>query len=381
MTHSNDYFKQVKQAANGRWFEIFTTLAPSLNDAIKRCPKHGPCPVNGGKDGFRLFKDSNTTGGGISNADGAKPNGFELLMWLWDCDFITTLKAVSEFLGMNNSQRQDYTPKAPVRSANYSKTQATSTDKHLGKCRAYLRKVWSSTIDLTSPKAKLARIYLNSRSLDLKQLNLHGLSKTIRFHPSLELYHDNVKIGSYPALVTMVRYEDGNPACLHRTYLDKTGHKLKLSRKGEAVASKKLTTSCEDRMLSGGSIQLGIPQSNYLHITEGIETALSVMQVKHEPVWPCISSTLLAKFNPPKDINHIFIWADKDREKNGKRAGYDSAVELLERMAEQGVECTIMYPSSELGNRKSVDWNDELAEHGENHFPPHHLYLWQKAIA
>ncbi|MEZ9922319.1 toprim domain-containing protein, partial [Vibrio breoganii] len=119
----------------------------------------------------------------------------------------------------------------------------------------------------------------------------------------------------------------------------------------------------------------------YLHITEGIETALSVMQAKQEPVWPCVSSTLLAKFNPPKEIKHIFIWADKDRKKNGKCAGLDAAKELLERMAVIGVECTIMYPQDELANRNSVDWNDILVNHGENGFPPHHLYLWQGAVA
>ncbi|MEZ9863866.1 toprim domain-containing protein [Vibrio breoganii] len=380
MTNSN-YFENVKQSANGRWFEILSVLSPSLDDAIKRCPKHGPCPVNGGKDGFRFFKDANLTGGGISNADGAKPNGFELLMWLWDCDFKTALKAVGDYLGLNGLQRQHYTPKAPVRSANYKEEQSIETDKNLEKCRAYLRKVWSSTTDLTSPEAKLARIYLDSRGLDLKRLNLQGLSKTIRFHPSLELYHDKVKIGSYPALITMVRYEDGKPACLHRTYLDESGRKLSISRKGEPIAAKKLTSSCEDKMLSGGSIQLGIPQSNYLHVTEGIETALSVMQVKQEAVWPCVSATLLAKFAPPKEIKHIFIWADKDREKNGKCAGLEAAKELVERMGEQGVECTIMYPQSELQGSKSVDWNDELVSHGENVFPPHHLYLWQGTTA
>ncbi|WP_440588624.1 hypothetical protein, partial [Enterococcus faecium] len=50
----------VREAARGRWFEIFRTLAPELNDAIQKCPNHVLDPVHGGKngDGFRLFKDA-----------------------------------------------------------------------------------------------------------------------------------------------------------------------------------------------------------------------------------------------------------------------------------------------------------------------------------
>ncbi|GAM71723.1 hypothetical protein JCM19236_6306 [Vibrio sp. JCM 19236] len=84
---------------------------------------------------------------------------------------------------------------------------------------------------------------------------------------------------------------------------------------------------------------------------------------------------------PPKGIKHIFIWADKDRERNGKCAGLDAAKELVERMDKEGVECTILYPPSELQNGNSVDWNDELVSHGESVFPQHHIYLWQGAVA
>lgn len=380
MSNTNNYFESVKSTANGRWFEILNALAPCLDNAIARCPKHGPCPVHGGKDGFRFFKDGNQTGGAISNADGPFSNGFALLMWLWDCDFKTVLKAVGEYLNIGNVYDK-YPRKAVTQRV---RAQQTKVDKRQNdklqqceKLRAYLREVWSQSCELSSPEAKLARMYLDSRGLDLQRLNLVGLSKTIRFHPSLPLYHDKMKIGEYPALVTMVRYQDGNPACLHRTYLDQSGHKLRMVREGVEVSAKKLTPSCEDRLLSGGAIQLGIPHQGYLHITEGIETALSVMQVTQEAVWPCVSSTLLSKFNPPEGVTHLFIWADKDRERNGKCAGLAAATELVERMAEMDIECTILYPPSDLQGKHSVDWNDELVSHGEHIFPAHHVYLWQ----
>ena len=62
------------------------TLAPPLKAALDRKGKHVPCPVHGGRDGFRIFPDVAETGGGICNTCGSFANGFALLMWIngWD---------------------------------------------------------------------------------------------------------------------------------------------------------------------------------------------------------------------------------------------------------------------------------------------------------
>lgn len=371
----------VKHAAQGRWLEILSVIAPDLDHAVKRCPHHVPCPVHGGKDGFRLFKDANLTGGGISNADGAKPNGFELLMWVLDCDFKTVLNDVADYLGINQWKTQAITPKAAKRSSDYqeaSHIDETTQDKR----RCALRKTWKQSVCLDSPKAQLARQYLLHRGLNTTKLNVAGLSKTMRFHPSLELWHNQQYVGRYPALISMVSYSDGTPATLHRTYLDNQGKKLHKVIDGEAIQSKKLMSRCQDRSLSGGAIRIGMVQHT-LHLTEGIETALSVMQAKKEAVWPCVSSTLLAKFDPPESVTDIFVWADKDRKKvldNGKvvQAGLDAAMELFQRMEAKGVNVTILLPEDDIPeSSKSVDWNDVLVTRGEHAFPAHSLYLWQ----
>jgi phage/plasmid primase-like uncharacterized protein len=57
----------VRTQARGHWRAILQPLAPALEPALERPGRHGPCPIHGGADGFRLFRDVNETGGGICN--------------------------------------------------------------------------------------------------------------------------------------------------------------------------------------------------------------------------------------------------------------------------------------------------------------------------
>ncbi|MDO8827801.1 MAG: primase-helicase zinc-binding domain-containing protein [Methylophaga sp.] len=72
----------VKNAVRGSWLSVLDSLAPELERAISKPGRHIGCPVHGGKDGFKLFRDADISGGGICNSCGAKPDGFSLLMWL-----------------------------------------------------------------------------------------------------------------------------------------------------------------------------------------------------------------------------------------------------------------------------------------------------------
>ena len=79
--------KDIKQQANGYWGDITLALAPQLAQASDNIGKHVPCPIHGGKDGFRLFKDFKATGGGICNTCGEFTDGYALLQWLNGWDF------------------------------------------------------------------------------------------------------------------------------------------------------------------------------------------------------------------------------------------------------------------------------------------------------
>lgn len=90
--------KSVKTAAVGRWDQIFHALAPALDEAQKTPGKHVPCPVHGGRNGFRLFPRYDQTGAGICNTCGAFTDGFAVLCWINGWSFPQAVNAVGNFL-------------------------------------------------------------------------------------------------------------------------------------------------------------------------------------------------------------------------------------------------------------------------------------------
>ena len=97
MSHYKIDCETVLRAAKGRWDEILSRLAPALQPAIEAAPKHVTCPVHGGEDGFRFFKDFKIAGGCICNSCGTF-DGLHILMAVNRWNFFTALKAVNEFL-------------------------------------------------------------------------------------------------------------------------------------------------------------------------------------------------------------------------------------------------------------------------------------------
>lgn len=107
---TNYKYTDVKIAAKGNWLTIITALTSDMDKAVKQIGKHVSCPVHGGKDGFRLFKDADNTGGGICNTCGAKSTGFDLIMWINDWDFKTCLKAIGDYLMLNLNEVKPLQP-------------------------------------------------------------------------------------------------------------------------------------------------------------------------------------------------------------------------------------------------------------------------------
>ncbi|WP_222860344.1 toprim domain-containing protein, partial [Vibrio cholerae] len=152
---------------------------------------------------------------------------------------------------------------------------------------------------------------------------------------------EQVYLGKHPAILSLISYSDGKVATIHRTYLGQNGQKIRFDEEGLTVESKMIMSRCEPRLLTGGAIQLASINTDIMHIAEGVETTLAVRQVLayrgiNEPVWSCVSSTLLQGFEPPKGIKHVVVWADKDTKKlirgKMKEAGLDAATELAFRL-------------------------------------------------
>ncbi|HWG75551.1 MAG TPA: toprim domain-containing protein [Steroidobacteraceae bacterium] len=160
----------------------------------------------------------------------------------------------------------------------------------------------------------------------------------LRAHPGAEYWQEGNLIGRYPALIAEVRDAAGELATVHVTYLE-GGKKL------QADAPRKLLSGVEGR--EGCAVRLMQP-AEVLGVAEGIETALSAAALDNVPVWSALTTSLLAKFEPPSAVQTLRIYADRDE------AGLLAAGRLMERL--QGrVRFELRVPAS-----PAKDFNDAL---------------------
>ncbi len=324
----------VREQARGRWIGILGRLAPTLEPALARPGRHVPCPVHGGSDGFRVFRDVAETGGGICNSCGPRRDGFALLMWANAWGFRETLEAVARELGIDTGHPRtiEARPRPVV---------VAGTDQDPTMAEAALRRVWSQTLDPDDRRALPLRRYLSRRGIDAEPD-----PRVIRFHPELVYYEDKTRVGTFPALVAKVSDADGRPVSLHRIYLDRAGHKAPVAHPKKMMPA--IGTLC------GGAVRL-YPAGATLGITEGIETALVIRQRTAMPVWAGISATLLQRFVPPPGVELVVIWADLDRSGTGEQA----ALALRERLVSRGIRVALHLPKGPIPEgSKSLDWCD-----------------------
>lgn len=147
--------EKLKAQIGGRWDNVVLALAPELDEAIKHKGHHTACPVHGGTDGFRVFKDFSFTGGGVCNTCGFKSDGFALLAWVTNKDLKTVVKDVDEVLN----------GVAPIRLPKPKPMPALKKDDG-EKATKRLRKVWSESLMYAGYPAELMiGSYLDSRGL------------------------------------------------------------------------------------------------------------------------------------------------------------------------------------------------------------------------
>ena len=202
---------------------------------------------------------------------------------------------------------------------------------------------------LDDSKAVVARTYLEGRHIVDAALS----SKDLRFNPALTFKDsDGNFVGKYPGLMALVRDNDGVPVALHRTFLTKTGDKLRLD---DHTPARKQTPAVSNS--KGRVVCLAPPVNGVLGLAEGIETSLSVMQATKVPVWSCLSAAMMSQFVPPNGVHTLMIFVDVDR--NG--AGQKAATGLAEKLASRGIRVIPMVPLLKRDvSQKSIDWADQL---------------------
>jgi len=336
--------REARLQASSNWPAIISCLAPQLSNAIEKTGKHVACPVHGGKDGFRLYKDFAETGGAICNTCGAFADGLSLLGWINDWNFRDALKAVDEFLngkGHKLAQKPSRALSNSLRGTHLVRTPQTYPVRTQQKHQQHaIEHLLAQTLHTSPPM----RRYLKVRGLSLLSDNIPAELKAI---DSLPYWHNGTQIGSFPVMIGIVKNLAGEVVTLHRTYLTAQGFKANVP------APKKLMAASKPGATSGCAIQLYKP-TNKLAITEGIETALAVHLATGLPVWAAISTTLLEKIEIPSSVKEVFIMADKDT----SGAGELSATMLAKRLSEKHI-VKIVLPEQTIPNgKKSIDWLD-----------------------
>lgn len=142
-----------------------------------------------------------------------------------------------------------------------------------------------------------------------------------------------------PAMVAAVSGLEGELMAVHRTYLADGGQ-------GKAnVEPAKASLG----PVSNGAVRLA-PPAEHLGLAEGIETALSAMQLTGIPTWSCLSAGGLRTVKLPSDVRRVTIFADRDR------AGLLAARDARARFAGEGRQVKILAPA------ECNDFNDMLQE-------------------
>lgn len=317
----------VKEAARGRWISILETLAPVLGPACGRVGKHVPCPIHGGKDGFRLFRDAAETGGAICASCGARPDGFDVLQWVNGWTFPRVLQEVAGYLGIGE------TSAAPTCSP------PPSAVTENGKRRKSPLALWESTV----PDTGRISTYLRHRGLS------GTVPPSLRLHPELTYYDGEAPVALYAGMLAQVLAPNGEPVSLHRTYLDSTG-----PGKAPVSAPKKLTSPVVEGATKGAAIRL-FEAGETLALAEGVESAIAIQEATGLPAWASVSASGLEAIEIPAGVKRVEIWADNDENGTGQTAARKAA----ERLRATGLEVCVLIP-----DRAGKDWLDILVERG-----------------
>jgi phage/plasmid primase-like uncharacterized protein len=362
-------FAELQYEAEGKWAYIFQDLAPELAEAMEKAPHHVPCPVHGGTDGFRLFRDWQTKGNGYCNTCLGQGNGFKMVAWVRGYSVKDATRDIAKWLRNETMEptiaRRPPPPKVP---------DVIDRRKAYGK----IRDAWKHSLPLRGTPAEK---YLAQRGI-WKQ----NMPPSLRAHAGLKYWDKEKKklTGPYPCLIAPIKDKEGRIISLHRIFLTEEGGKANV-----AEPKKMMTLAGEVR---GAAIKLH-QAGDVLGVAEGIETALAAYAISRMPMWSCVSATLLELVDIPESVRKVVIWADLDRSERGQQA----AVTLAKRLRGAGKEVEICMPNMpvpegvdsaaffeallklrETGKKfdwplaaeeKGVDWLDVLLKQGLDGYP------------
>lgn len=178
-----------------------------------------------------------------------------------------------------------------------------------------------------------AEAYLAGRAIELR-------SPELRFHARTPLGPQGA-VRFLPAMIAAVRNDEGILA-LHRTFINaKTGRVAAFDRPKRALGS-----------LGTGGVRLALPRGGKLGLAEGIESALSAMQIFGVPCWATLGNERFGLVTIPESVRELHLFVDADA---GGALAEDRARDAYARDGRRIVTCR---PRSD-----GSDWNDVAMTH------------------
>jgi len=302
--------EKTRDAARGKWRGIL--LQAGLDESYLK-NEHGPCPLcRDGKDRFR-FDD--LEGDGTYYCSQCGPgSGFKLLMEFKNLKpFEKAAAWVDSILGTVHVTQQ--------------KAQRTEDDK-----RRILIKLWTDAKPVQPGDP--VWLYLERRCGDPS-----AVLEDLRFHPELRHTMDGQ---NHPAMLALLRPNEGKAVGIHRTYLTPEG------RKAAVDPVRMVLGECAQVRLGGVQERLGV--------AEGIETAICSSKLFSLPVWSALNANGMKTWEPPAGVKSVAVFGDND----SNFTGQDAAYTLAHRLVRQGLQVDVLIPPM-----VGTDWADaQLKEVG-----------------
>ncbi|MEQ1550129.1 toprim domain-containing protein [Sphingorhabdus sp.] len=162
-------------------------------------------------------------------------------------------------------------------------------------------------------------------------------SPDLRFHPRMPLGPKGA-VRFLPAMVAAVR-NDAGVLALHRTFLDPASRGLApFDQPKRALGS-----------LGAGAVRLAFPRAGRLGLAEGIETALSAMQLFGIPCWATLGNERFGLVTIPESVCELHLFVDND-----------AGGLLADERAREAYACEGRRIVTRRPERTDDDWNDVL---------------------
>lgn len=337
--------------ANLDWYEIFSGYGIDVPEQPRR---HGPCPVCGGKDRFRM-DNRNGSGSWYCNQGVLHPSrsragdGFGLLEDFFD---ISRGEAEKKVLGGGRIDKRIRPNFRPAQEDSHQRQKITRILKESSR----LADIGPDGRLTLQAGRKAVENYLASRGLPML------LPPEARILPE----------GADYSLVIPLTGDGDHPA-VHVTALTRTGQKRSLPWTGGSARYTLGHLSGSYSSIPGSEEQISVPSFpgiRFYSIGEGLETILTGRLLSGWSSIFAINSNGLKTFFDNLETVRIFrggglglaILVDKDISETGPKA----SAALARKAQILGIPTLYLLPPSIIkAGTKSADWNDALVELGK----------------